>query len=137
MTKTNKTNTPDAPSPQERAGERSKDISQLQEYKRKTLEKTQNPIAVKAIQFELKKLENISAHIDSLNEMIENLKSYSRNLEQAKAIAEMVCLIHGIPDTEIQTYYNSGLEYTLSKLEDLTEENQIIIPAGLKKYLKK
>jgi len=120
------------------------DISRFISYKERIRDKTVNPAAHKAIEMEVmqlkiifRKMNDVGSQVDDLIEKLNFLKAESANLEDAKAIAEMVSMIHGVPDSEIQNYYNAGLEYTLEKLEQLSEQNQLIIPGGLKKYFKK
>lgn len=112
-------------------------IKQLLEYKQRALNRTNSPAAFKAIEFEIHKLKLINEEFEKLENECSRLLHYSRNLEEAKTIAEMVCIIHGLTPEVIRDYYQGGFEYTLNKVEFLKEENQVIIPPGLKKYFKK
>lgn len=112
-------------------------IKQMLDYKQRALKKTTNPVAIRAIEFEIFKLSKINEDIETLEAEKKELAEYARNLEEAKAIAEMVGMIHGIKPEVISDYYREGLIATLNTLRNLTEENQIIIPHGLKKYFKK
>lgn len=112
-------------------------IKQLLEYKQRALNKTNNPATFKAIEFEMHKLKLINEEFEKLEMECSRLLHYSRNLEEAKSIAEMVCIIHGLTPEVIRDYYRRGMEGTIKTLEDLTEENLIEIPEGLRKYIKK
>ncbi|NLO71223.1 MAG: hypothetical protein GX102_09890 [Porphyromonadaceae bacterium] len=111
-------------------------LKKLFDYKQRAIQRTSNPIAIKAIQFELQMLEYISGDIIGLEEQNKILADKCRTLEEAKAIAEMVSIIHGLSPEVIRDYYQCGLEYTLQQVEFLRQENQIVIPSGLKKHFK-
>lgn len=108
------------------------EIKKLIDYKSKSIERAGSERAVTAIRYEIISLQKIEAEINELTEEIKMLKEQTRTLTEAKAIAEMVVLLHGVPAWDLQEYYNSGLEATLSKLENLFEENEFIVPIGIK-----
>lgn len=113
------------------------EIKRLIERKQQMLERYDHPKTKQAIQFEIGELQRISQTLDDMQKEIETLKKENGELEDAKAIAEMVCLIHGIPSFIIKEYYKRGVTATLEQLTELFQENKIIVPTGLKPYFKK
>lgn len=110
-------------------------IENLLEYKLKAIERNINDIAKNAIQYEINQLNKVLSLIDiNENELFEARKN-ATVFEEAKAIAEMILLLHGIPGYVIESYYNGGIEYTLRTLEQLYEDDSIIVPKRLKPLL--
>lgn len=112
-------------------------ISHLIKRKRFALKRSYNPAAIKAVESEISTLLKLDQDIAELENEIRRLTEENNKLEEAKAIAEMVSVIHGLQPEVIRDYYRAGLEYTCKQYEFLQEQNQSIIPSKLKKYFRK
>ncbi|NLI72782.1 MAG: hypothetical protein GX361_08670 [Bacteroidales bacterium] len=112
-------------------------IKRLINQKRFALKRSYSPAAKKAIEYEINILLKLNEDISKYENEIKRLLEQNNKLEEAKTIAELVCVIHGLTPEAIRDYYHAGLEYTCKQYDFLLAENQSIVPTKLKKYFRK
>lgn len=109
-----------------------KSLTALIDRKKTALERTTDPRTNQAIKSEIILLNKFQSFVEDLSTENEQLKKEAKTANEGKAIAEAILILHGIPDWDIQYYYNKGLEAVLSDLQEKENTHTVVVPILLR-----
>lgn len=114
-------------------------LNSMIELKIKSLNKyVMNKLVTSIIKREIYDLQQIGEQIKEQNAIIQSLTERIIYLEDAKEMLEIIAVIHGIDTATILKYMNGyGIDGMRKLYDELFDENQIIIPLGIKPHTKK